>query len=62
IKKLSEGNMKEIIIELLWLFNEEMMQDEDNADAIVYEYAERILDAIDEAPVFLPEEYTEFID
>ncbi|MGL5716952.1 MAG: hypothetical protein ACRCX2_28310 [Paraclostridium sp.] len=54
--------MKERIIELLWLFNEEMTQDEDNADAIVYEYAERILDAIDEVSVFLPEEYTEFID
>lgn len=37
------------------------MQDEDNADAIVYGYAERILDVIDEVSVYLPED-TEFID
>ncbi|MGL5717158.1 MAG: hypothetical protein ACRCX7_11560 [Cetobacterium sp.] len=41
---------------------EEINLDEDNADAIVHEYAERILDVVDgQSTVFYPESY-EFID
>lgn len=57
----SEVSMVFEIKELLESLVEEILLDEDNADAIIHEYADRIVCLLDESPVFYPEDM-EFID
>ncbi|MGL5711792.1 MAG: hypothetical protein ACRCX2_02130 [Paraclostridium sp.] len=45
------------IKELLESLVDEINIDEDNIDAIIHDYAERIIVLLDESPIFYPEEF-----